>query len=93
MIDNIDDVLTRRHTHPILENEKIELHLEDEKNEPVPLVYDKNIDFSLIKNVLLVHDGVQDHHMFVEGANHETFSIVYNIQSTQKELKELLKEK
>jgi len=31
--------------------------------------------------------------MFVEGANDETFSIVYNIQSTQKELKELLNEK
>jgi hypothetical protein len=46
MINNIDDILERRHEHLILE---------DEKNEPVPLVYDKNVDYSLIKNVLLDH--------------------------------------
>ena len=59
----------------------------------VPLVYNDTIDTSVIINVLLIDNSVQEYQQFVDGCNITTFPIVYDYHSDRNELKELLARK
>ena len=55
-----------------------------------PFIYDQNIDPSLIKNILFVHSSVSQ---LQQDSNSQTFTIVYNYNSSSDEAMELLKSK
>ena len=59
----------------------------------IPLIYDNKIDLVNITNILLIDQAVASYETFVKSANATTFPIVYNRQSTRKELSTLLKSK
>jgi hypothetical protein len=59
----------------------------------VPLVYNDNMDATVIKNVLLIDNTVQEYQQFVDGCNANTFPIVYDYHSDRNELKSLLARK
>jgi ribosomal protein L13E len=59
----------------------------------VPLVYNDSIDTSVITNVLLIDNSVQEYQQFVDGCNTTTFPVVYDYHSDRSELKELLSRK
>jgi hypothetical protein len=59
----------------------------------VPLVYSDTIDTSVITNVMLIDNSVQEYQQFVDGCNDHTFPIVYDYHSDRNELKELLMRK
>ena len=59
----------------------------------IPLKYDINTDLTNITNIMLIDQSVASYDIFVKSANATTFPIVYNRQSTRKELSTLLKSK
>jgi len=59
----------------------------------VPLIYNNDVNCSNFKNIILIHDEVQDYNNFIESSNLNSFPIVYNSSSSREELKTLLKDK
>jgi hypothetical protein len=59
----------------------------------VPLVYNDDVDTTVITNILLIDNTVQEYQQFVDGCNITTFPIVYDYHSDRNELKELLRRK
>ncbi len=55
-----------------------------------PIVYNSDIDFSKITNVLLVDAEVQDYNRFVENCNSSTFPIVFSHSSRGQDIVDLL---
>ena len=47
----------------------------------IPLKYDPTIDFTVIKNIVLIDSEVQDYPSFVQNCNSSTFPIVYSYNS------------
>ena len=55
-----------------------------------PIVYNADVEFSQITNVLLVDSGVQDYNKFVENCNSSTFPITFSQGSKGQEIVDLL---
>ena len=58
-----------------------------------PLIYDSEIDFSSIKNVLLIDSQIKNHSEIVASVNEDTFSIIYSTNSERNDLIALLQDK
>ena len=59
----------------------------------VPIVYDKDTDFSKIINVLLVDSNVKDYTKFLENCNSSTFAITFHQGSRGQDILDLLADK
>jgi len=57
--------------------------------EPIPLIYNNDIDVTNITNILLIDSTVRETNIFVDSCNINTFPIVYNYLSNRTELREL----
>ena len=62
------------------------------QNDIIPLIYD-DIDTRKFKNIILIHDEVQDYNMFIKSANLDSYPIIYNSSSSKDDLKNLLRDK
>ena len=56
-----------------------------------PLQFDPKTNFPNIKNILLIHDQIEDYNSIITSCNSETFPIVYSTKSDSIELITLLK--
>ena len=62
------------------------------QNDIISLLYN-DIDTSNFKNIILIHDEVQDYNIFIQSANLDSYPIIYNSSSCKDDLKNLLKNK
>ena len=59
-------------------------------DEPIPLIYNNDMDVTNINNILLIDSTVRENNIFIDSCNINTFPIVYNYYSNRTELKNLL---
>ena len=64
-----------------------------QKVKKVSLISSSEKDITKIENILFIHDEVQDYNKFKTYSNQNTFTIVYNNNSTKEELTEIFQDK